>query len=133
LNNIANKVVDMTQRIQHVNSAITEQNEGGTLILKEVEKLKYISGELTSLQNIQSNSIDDIMSSMKNIAHITKDINAAMVNQKGGVAQVNKSMLEINQAAQFNLKSSEDVSEKVVGLKEIANNLSTLVSKFKTI
>jgi len=132
LNNIANKVISMTQRIQQVNISITEQNEGGNLILKEVEKLKHISGELTSLQNLQTGSIQEIVRSMNNIAQITRDINSAMVKQKNGVAQVNSSMVEINQSAQFNLKSSEKVSEEVKNLRNISNNLAQLVGKFKT-
>ncbi|MBP7653123.1 DUF3365 domain-containing protein [Candidatus Dependentiae bacterium] len=131
LNAITEKFINMTSLIKQVNSAITEQNEGGNLILQEVEKLKQITGEITQAQGLQARSIEEIVLSMKNVANITKEINSAMNKQKNGADHINKSMEEINKASNFNLSSAEKVSEEINNLKNISENLSKLVSKFK--
>jgi methyl-accepting chemotaxis protein len=85
----------------------------------------------TELVNQSGKSLDDIVNSVKRVTDIVSEIAAASREQTGGIEQVNKAVMQMDQVTQANASQTEELSGTAEGLASQAAQLQELVARFK--
>lgn len=87
--------------------------------------------EGTRLVNQSGETLDEIMNSVKEVAEIIGDISVASQEQASGIAQVNQTIIQMDEATQQNAALVEEASASAESMSEQSDELNNLVEFFK--
>jgi methyl-accepting chemotaxis protein len=76
-------------------------------------------------------TLGEIVSSVKRVTDIVGDIAAASQEQSSGIDQVNRAVTQMDRVVQTNAAQSEELSSTARSLTTQAEQLQTLVARFK--
>jgi methyl-accepting chemotaxis protein len=88
--------------------------------------------EGVQLVNLAGASLQDIVASVKDVVEIVADISKASDEQAGGIDQINKALVQMDEMTQQNSALVEENAASVRTLEELASNTDVRVSVFKT-
>ncbi len=118
---VATEVRNLAQR------SATSAKEIKNLIQDSVRKVE--GG--TELVNQSGQTLSEIVTSVKRVTDIVSEIAAASREQSSGIDQVNKAVTQMDQVTQSNASQTEELNATAEGLASQAEQLQTLVSRFK--
>ncbi|MEN6498551.1 MAG: methyl-accepting chemotaxis protein [Thermoguttaceae bacterium] len=118
---VAGEVRNLAQR----SAAAAKEIKG--LIQDSVRKVENGS----ELVNQSGKSLQEIVTSVKRVTDIVSEIAAASIEQSSGIEQVNKAVTQMDQVTQANASQTEELSSTAEGLASQAEQLQTLVARFK--
>ncbi|MBB4842150.1 methyl-accepting chemotaxis protein [Paucibacter oligotrophus] len=126
-----------------------EQGRGFAVVASEVRSLAQRSAEAAreiktligaSVERVETGSrlvqeagesMTDIVTSVQRVSDIIGEITAAASEQSDGIAQVNQSVLQLDQMTQQNAALVEESAAAAESLKDQAERLAEAVDKFK--
>ena len=85
----------------------------------------------SALVNQSGRTLDDIVESVKRVTDIIAEIAAASEEQSTGIDQVNRAVAQMDQVVQPNAAQTEQLSSTAQTLASQAQQLQTLVARFK--
>jgi methyl-accepting chemotaxis protein len=98
-----------------------------TLIGDSVQKVALGSEHV----NHSGETLQEIVSSVKQVTDIVAEISAASQEQTTGIQQVNKAVSQLDQVTQANAAQTEELSSTAQALSGQAEQLQELVAKFR--
>ncbi|MEZ6092672.1 MAG: methyl-accepting chemotaxis protein [Pirellulaceae bacterium] len=98
-----------------------------TLIQDSVRKVE--NG--TELVNESGKTLSEIVNSVKRVTDIVAEIAAASKEQLAGIEQVNKAVSQMDRVTQNNATQTEEMSSTASNLASSANDLQSMVAKFR--
>lgn len=131
LNLISKKVSGVVSIIDQITNLVNVQTSASNDIFNQIENVKTLSMQVNDAMNEQSKTIDDVSNSMYNVEKISKDIKVSIENQVKGSIRIEKTMNEINNNAQNNTTTSEQIQNEAINLNQLSSKLSDLISVFK--
>jgi len=105
----------------------TAAKEIKALIKDSVEKVE----DGTKLVNKSGQVLEDIVTSVKKVSDIVAEIAAASMEQSSGIAQVNKTVLQMDEMTQENASLVEEAAAAAENMGTQTDDLKALVSFFK--
>ncbi|HEY4068754.1 MAG TPA: methyl-accepting chemotaxis protein [Burkholderiaceae bacterium] len=126
-----------------------EQGRGFAVVASEVRSLAQRSAEAAkeiksligaSVEKVEGGSrlvasagqtMGEIVSSVKRVSDIIREITDASADQSEGIGQINGSVIQLDQMTQQNAALVEESAAAAESLKEQANRLSMVVSAFR--
>jgi methyl-accepting chemotaxis protein len=118
---VAAEVRNLAQR------SATAAKEIKSLIQDSVRKVENGS----ELVNRSGQTLQEIVTSVKRVTDIVTEIAAASKEQSAGIDQVNKAVTQMDRVTQANASQTEEMSSTAQSLLSHAEELQTLVSRFK--
>lgn len=116
-------------------------NEVGALAQRSSVAAKEINGLIsTSVNNtydavkqvdLAGKTMEEVVSSVKKVSEIMRDISEASFEQSKGIEQVNQAITHIDEATQQNAALVEEAAAAAESLLDQANQLSQSVQRFK--
>jgi aerotaxis receptor len=104
---------------------LAERSQNEAKFIKELtEKSKTISGKA-------KDSMESMLPDIQKTADLVKEITMASNEQTTGVNQMNSAVAQLNQVAQSNAASSEELSDTAYQLNEQARTLQDILSAFR--
>jgi len=119
---VASEVRNLAQR------SATAAKEIKALINESVQKV----GDGSDLVNQSGQTLAEIVNSVKRVTDIIAEISAASQEQAGGIDQVNKAVLQMDQSTQQNAALVEEATSASQSMKQQAEALLEQVAFFKT-
>ena len=105
------------QAAKEIKSLIAESVQAASLGAKRVDET--------------GRAMDDIMDSVKRVAQIFSEINAASQEQRNGIEQVNKAVTNMDRTTQENASLVGEVAASSQALLDQAQRLAELVGRFR--
>ncbi len=131
ISGMISSIQEVSQLTEEVGVSTGEQEKGAEEIAKAMEELNAITqGILTSMEE-QSKSSFSVSEEMGNLSQISSEINSIMTEQASGSEEITKAISELQTIAQENSAGATQSVEAVVGLSSEAQQLDTLVKRFK--
>ncbi len=118
---VATEVRNLAQRSAQAAKEIKD------LIQDSVDKVK--AG--TSLVDESGKTLTEIVASVKKVSDIIAEIAAASQEQSAGIDQVNKAVMQMDEATQQNAALVEEAAASAKSLEEQARTLSTMMGFFR--
>jgi methyl-accepting chemotaxis protein len=118
---VATEVRNLAQR------SATSAKEIKRLIQDSVRKVENGSG----LVNKSGETLTEIVGAVKKVTDIVAEIAAASREQSAGVEQVNKAMIQMDKVTQTNSSQTEELSATAQSLSAHAEQLQSLVGRFR--
>lgn len=152
MNSIAEKVsvieeIAYQTNLLALNAAIEaaragEHGRGFAVVAAEVRKLaersqsaaREIGGLATDSVKVAERSghaLVELVPSIRKTAELVQEVAAASAEQSGGVTQINKALLQVEQVTQRNASSAEELSSTAEELAAQAESLQQLMAFFK--
>jgi len=118
---VAGEVRNLAQR------SATAAKEIKVLIEDSVDKISAGSELVTQ----SGETLGEIVTSVKRVSDIIAEISAASREQSAGLEQVNKAMTNLDQVTQTNASQTEELSGTAVSMADQAEQLESVVERFK--
>jgi methyl-accepting chemotaxis protein len=123
--NAASEITSMlessTKSVQDIVS--NSKNRIGSIMKQNQNKIE--SGK--SVANECSDILNEIVSSVANVAKMVNEISSASMEQSQGVEEITKAVSQLDQVTQQNSQSSNEAASAASALSEQAENLNNLV------
>ncbi|MDH4199356.1 MAG: methyl-accepting chemotaxis protein [Spirochaetia bacterium] len=97
----------------------------------EAKLIKDLTEKSKTISNNAKITIESMLPNINKTADLVKEITMASEEQKTGVNQMNNAVNQLNQVAQGNAASSEELSGTATELNEQARTLQNLLSAFR--
>nr|WP_314607538.1 methyl-accepting chemotaxis protein [uncultured Janthinobacterium sp.] len=118
---VASEVRNLAQR------SASAAKEIKTLIGDSVEQVEIGSG----LVHDAGKTMDEVVTSVRQVADIMQEITAASAEQSAGIEQVNQAVLQMDQVTQQNAALVEEAAAAAESLQDQAQTLTELVGVFR--
>ena len=118
---VASEVRNLAQR------SASAAKEIKTLIGDSVEQVEIGS----RLVHDAGKTMDEVVTSVRQVADIMQEITAASAEQSAGIEQVNQAILQMDQVTQQNAALVEEAAAAAESLQEQSGQLAEVVSVFK--
>ena len=118
---VASEVRNLAQR------SATAAKEIKGLINESIQRVT----DGSELVNQSGKTLEEIVGSVKRVTDIIAEITAASLEQAGGIDQVNKAIMEMDETTQQNAALVEEATSASQSMKEQARELMGQVSSFK--
>ncbi len=126
---LAGRTQVSTQEIQEMTQSLQSASQGAVSLIHESHhKTKSSVTETTQV----TATLTSIINSVEKITHMNQEIETASNHQKQVTDEVNSSMLEIAETAKESTMSSLAIAETSNNLAELAVDLQSIATQFKT-
>jgi methyl-accepting chemotaxis protein len=85
----------------------------------------------TALVQRAGNTMDQIVASVQRVSGVVGEISASSVDQRAGIEEINKAIVQIDETTQQNAALVEEAAAAAAALQEQAAQLAAVVSRFR--
>ncbi|MDQ8023738.1 MAG: methyl-accepting chemotaxis protein [Moraxellaceae bacterium] len=126
------KLAERTTVSAHeISSMVTTIQEGATRVVDAMQRNREVVGQVVTAADTATEAMTHIRSSADGVRNAVVDIRGTLQEQRGASTQVAREIEAIAQMADENSAAAESVSSTVQGLKDVAQELSQTVGKFR--
>jgi methyl-accepting chemotaxis protein len=75
--------------------------------------------------------MERVVASVRHVSDVVEEISASSVEQRSGIEEINKAIVQIDETTQRNAALVEEAAAAAAALQEQAAQLATVVSRFR--
>jgi len=111
---LAQRSATAAKEIKHLIEDSVRQMDSGTVLVQQA-----------------GNTMDQIVASVQRVSGVVGEISASSVEQRSGIEEINKAIVQIDETTQQNAALVEEAAAAAAALQEQAAQLAAVVSRFR--